>query len=437
MAVVADEKLNELDERMELRKYTYRTELAAVIEGEDEPVVLSDFVTSTELYYDLEGSVFPFFAVRMMLPRAQHLTLQGADEKTVYLLSLVRFDPEDEESPHNEKIYDSIVMKAVDPERASLDPSSEGDPESGREVADNIPQHKMTLYLFKRDHLFFNKLLNPMVLNTCSLPDAVSHLIGKNFRSSDMRFHVGPMDNRRTYEQIIVPPYNFIDSLRYLQKVYGMFNNGLQVFFDFLDAYVMDPFRPVERKDPSYVPTTTVELYSKLEVQRATVGFVDGTFLDEESDSFIVRTSRKPRVEKPQDTSKELVGERVHVGSSSQTENVEGNCMDMTFGSAQNDPRRPKESFYWNPYSTPLVESGFKATASQEFHRLTMALPEADLEAFLINRTYRVEDKNDAFDLDLKGEYKLSRMRAVVPQAGAGSSPATAEVTLKRVIHRE
>jgi hypothetical protein len=213
----------------------------------------------------------------------------------------------------------------------------------------------------------------------------------------------------------------------------------LQIFIDFNNFYIVDSLKVIESDVENDYPKAVIELYSELEKERVNYSSTNMMYRDTENQVYLIRTTNKPQMVSPSTSKKELIGERVTILSNASDGSTNKNCLDMTFTKESNDPRRPKETFYWNNFSSPMVESSFKAAHSKSFDAICLIFNNADIEAFSTNRRYFIVDKTDGFSQDIEGEYKLAELNIIseMSSGNAGKALATVRAVFTRIINTE
>jgi hypothetical protein len=356
------------------------------------------------------------------------------------MVKINKYDPEDGEIVKQRvNLYDGVSLVAVDMPKEFVEPRDLDTTEKdSKNIAEKLPQYPLNLFLFKKDHLFFNKKLNSMVLSETTLQNAVLYLIQKNFTNTNMKFYVGTMDNTKQYKQIIIPPLSFFEAVRYLQKTYGLYNNGLAIFFDFKCGYIMDQTKFVDDpKDPKVTATKVIiELHTIKNAPISSYSSSNLTYYDEENNVYIVRCSNPPKITRPANSFNEMYGEAVKIGSTNSSEKRVLNCVDMTFGLAsKNDDRRTKDSVLINPYSNRMLESEYAATLALNKMTIELNFHGGDLEVFTLNRQYEIIDKTGGqYGKDINGIFKIIDARILINQVpGDGKASAAIVATFKKI----
>jgi hypothetical protein len=387
--------------------YCYEPELKAIVEGEDKPIDISYSLKGLQIHNNYSEQTFPFVVTKAILSKEHRKLVQDNADNILFSLNLKKFNQDDEEVEWNKNYFENVLFKPVDPEKTEI-PLIDQEIKDIEDISGNNPEYPITLYLFKKEHLMVNKKLTTKVYVETTMHDVLLKLVEENFQSDDMKFHIGKVDNNKKYEQIIIPPLTFAKSIKHLQKCYGIFNGGAQVFCDFKDGWIIDPQKVIEGKDPEEsVVNASLELYHDFNEKNKGPGLLNCSGLDKENNKYLIKTSNLARLQSPKTALKEVIGEAVKFISNTIKANSEINCVDMTFDTNTNDKKAPKEAIYWNPFSHAMAESEFKVNISNTFNKMLLTLTDLDLESLSINRLFEVNNKKDEEDpLELNGSWK-------------------------------
>jgi hypothetical protein len=416
-------------------------------------VDLSDYLNYIEIVCDYANCTFPFISVMITVPKRYLLAIQSDLDTILFIITVQKMDGEDMSIQTEEKVtyIKNMICKPFNLRKQVVEP-----PENPKELTnksfsedltnasvthrneeelnESSPQYEMFFQLFKLEHLLFNKILNPTVYSYWTVGAVVADLIKNNCPSADMKFLIQPSNNETVYEQIILPPYNLINSLQYLQNEYGVFKNGIQVFFDFKYGFIMDPTATVPGS--SNTRKTIIELYSERgNEDNGSASGVDGKNMMHYAktlDAYLIRTTQTPTINTNTIIEKELSGE-VCKFSGTSDDSWRTVCRELTFNTANNG-KRTKENAYWNTNNNEYAEYNYLFEKSKKFGDITMAFPYAILSALDINKEVEIVD-NTIFGscTDIQGKYKIERVRFFI-KGGIDPNPAVANVDLHKLI---
>lgn len=70
--------------------------------------------------------------------------------------------------------------------------------------------------------------------------------------------HIDPLDNQEKYHQVLIPGMNFVDAMAYIERYYGIYKKGTQVFMDVDGSYIssIDTSMVTSTINPVYVSSS-------------------------------------------------------------------------------------------------------------------------------------------------------------------------------------
>lgn len=98
--------------------------------------------------------------------------------------------------------------------------------------ADNIVE----FFLFKEFITNLRSTIN-VLLKDCDMTTAIAYLLNK---ANVKNVLMSPLDNKETYEQLLLPPQSIDKQLQYLNNNYGFHKNGTVIYFGLLYSYILD-----------------------------------------------------------------------------------------------------------------------------------------------------------------------------------------------------
>jgi len=420
--------------KIETEIYSYETEIKAIIEGEKEPIDIKYSFRGMQLHNNYSEQTFPFIILKLVLTKDHRKKIQDNADTVLFTINIKKFNHLEEEVEWHKEYFDNVLFKPIDPEKVEI-PLMKKDFIEEENLSGNPPNYPMTLYLFKKEHLLVNKKLTTKVYSETTIQDVLLKLVELNFQSDDMTFHIGKVDNTKKYEQIIIPPLTFAQSIKYLQKNYGIFNGGVQVFCDFKDGWIMDPQKTIEGSDPKEsVVNAALEIYDPFNEENRGPFQLNSSILDEENNKYLIKIAVPITLKSPKTALKEVTGEAVKFLSNTVKANSEVNCIDMTFGTPTNDSKAPKEAVYWNPFSHAIAESEYKVAVSNSFNRMEIPIPDGDLEIFGINRMFEVNNKKDEEDKnEINGPWKCDSVIHTLVPVGIGKAIINSDTKFRQI----
>ena len=425
------------NKELELRNYQYTLDTKmAIPDDKESPYRLNEFMKSVTIFRRYEEHVYPIFQFSMLLPYRLFKLLTKNPDKVLFTLSIKKFILHaDDEKPFRVPIYENVVLKAIDPPTPRI---VQNENEGKNQIEANVGHYPVSLFLFKKEHLSVNKKLCDNTYNNVSVADVSLDLLNKNAPKDDSKLYIGKTeDGGKKYETVTIPPVNYADATKYIQKNYGLYSNGIQTWFDIKNGYIMNKNAAIDGPDPKKTVTRCdLEVYPIRDKVRQGTELREGSWYNEKDNLYLARTKQNFHVDNNNNSQNELLGENIKFLSNNQNNKGVQNCLNIA-GKNGNDPEKDKESIYWNPSSNPMLETEMVSDKIRNQNPLTMVFKDFDIELFSINRIYNVKDLDTEQSTDVSGKYKLANEETLfTPDSGAndkGMCRCTVATVFKKV----
>lgn len=211
-------------------KYYYIVDVRLVDYTNNNIININDYFVGLRITYNYSKHVFPILEIQLSLDGYLYNIIKKNDVKIKLNILKKVLDSNDNltSTVEKENFLLNELFTIID--RNKLEYLSE----NMNDI--DIPTLDVKLTLFSDKHLRLNKLMfNGNYLN-CRPLDVMSLI--NNINQSNIL--IERPDNQRKYEQIIIPPMNCFSMIDYLQKYYTVYRDGIRVFFDFNDYYIIN-----------------------------------------------------------------------------------------------------------------------------------------------------------------------------------------------------
>jgi hypothetical protein len=204
---------------------------------------VSTFITDINIRKDFIGSSFPLVVVNMMTTDEYRNIMRDNDISLKIKVSKY-IDVNDENTQDtsdiviDEVVLDTLIRSYKKPfTTGNIRTEDEDEAENNsRDTTKLIPYQIVGIpeNLVRKNSIVINE-----VYANAKMDDIVANILSK---VDSGRIFMDPSDNLEREESLIIPPMNVIPAMRYLQEVYGIYNAGLSVFFDFDSSYVIKTY---------------------------------------------------------------------------------------------------------------------------------------------------------------------------------------------------
>lgn len=263
-----------------------------------------------------------------------------------------------------------------------------------RKDQNNIP---LNLYLFNEEHLRkYRKLLNTVLIDTNM--NTVLYYVLNYFQMKNVL--LSKPDNTTTYEQIIVPPYNFLATIDYLQKVYGIYNTGYVIFQDYDVLYLIskkaecNAYRPNEYKRIHF---------NVVDVSSPDAVLSYGYSENKDSGTCIINVPTAISMKNKSINEKDKkFNEMIIVNSKN------GNITTKDINlKGYGDYKTPK--IFHNNYSNPYIENSIKNEMEEGNNVFAFTIEDIDMSLLSVNKEYLINFENMAINTAYGGKCRLAR----------------------------
>jgi hypothetical protein len=367
-----------------MANYSYIIESRVLIDGDEEPVLLDGMIRSIEISKDYDRNVFPLLRLSLLLDFETYYRLQ-TEESVRFSVTIKKYLREDIETRNLSKFTYYMKDKVFVPIDRDKTPISK--PDSLTDQSDGLPSLTASFMLMAKEDLDNNKRMVNGVLRDTDIEGAILYLASGFSRKPVL---LERPNNQKIYDQIIFPPNNVIRSLKYLDTVYGIYNGGLRVFFDF-DAYHI-----INKYDNANLPALEgrkkrmhIKIVDSSSVSADELMYETGdTTVADESDQYYTATAHiaDARFVNYEDSKKEFVGTKNIIVSQGE-ESLNKN----SYGDSESKTR-----VYYSRYSNPFKEKEMMEGGIMGFF-LVCTLDAIDIDAITPNNEFMVDLANSNY----------------------------------------
>jgi hypothetical protein len=393
----------------DLAKHRFDIGLYAIFKGEKQPIAIHDSINDMTVYNFYEENVFPVVQLELLLDWDMYTRIQMNADTVKLKLELKKTQMIDG-NIEDENFYDSYVPNAIlkpfDISRSPVDKpvTSEDAPEASNNFY-------LKLDCFLEEHLNINKNLTSTVLKGTSIKNAILFFLNQGKVTKPVL--MDDPENTQIYEQLLIPPLNVTNGLKYLNEVYGVYGSGMRVFFDMTTYYILSrDFKNHKAKTSvGEWGTVLIELVDSSDMS------VDGSGIlrDTKNKTYYMKLANSSQYIVADTSLREISGESVKFLSWTTSNINVSRLQNTSIGStAQKEigvlnATKPKQRIMWNKYSNPLAESEYKANMSRTMSRLRIPFSEIDLSVFTMNKRYEINFTNMQYK-HLAGTYQMSSL---------------------------
>lgn len=212
-----------------------------LIPNEDTISVPNGQIVDMFIDKDYDINTYPIIHIGLNLTPANIYTI--LDNKTTARFKLridkYAYNKNDENYKYRETSFDSIFGIYIDDNNAQLDKELYRQTKNVQGNSSDITD-MYTVYdffLFKDSDLDNGKKIVNAVLSNTNVANALTYAISTSGMSKVL---MGLPNNVKIYPELFIPPMSLIKAINYINDVYGIYNQGMLLFFDTPRMYLIN-----------------------------------------------------------------------------------------------------------------------------------------------------------------------------------------------------
>jgi hypothetical protein len=204
---------------------------------------VSRYVTDINVRKDYSQSSFPLVVVNFMITE-QYRDLIQNNEVSIRL-RVSKFTDIDGESQEGDSsvvvddvVFDTIVRSYSKPFSSTMSRKEE-DSEAGGNQSDTIQMIPYQVVGIPEELIQKNASVVNEVYEDAKMDEILVNILSSVEKGG---IFIDPSDNVDRQRSLVIPPMNVVPAIKYLQEVYGIYDAGLSLFFDFDGTYLTKLF---------------------------------------------------------------------------------------------------------------------------------------------------------------------------------------------------
>lgn len=400
--------------RIEMRSYT--ADIKIIVDGKYYDVDKTYGFNFLSAEYSYSEDFFPFLHLSITLTRDQYRLLIDNKEKVKFKIELRSFIPDVDYRESDVRVHiDDIFQPLMDElDNFPYDPVKEA---TDWDVINPMSrfEYEVNLYLLKTEILDTNKTIINFVAKNCKVKDVLGYILKLANVNSAL---ISPIQNRNIYKQILIPPLNFYNSLKHLSDVYGLYDKGMHIFYDFNSLYILrNDFTniPIVKNDYDnvYINVTSIN--------NSTSNMVHvGSYKDKDKKCYMVNIPNALSINSASLTVKEELGNKLRIFDRESIDNsVEYKDGKFIFNKSYNDinidiegyQSSDKYQYLYNNSSNRNLNEEIKKNTEDVKTSISFDINNTDIEIFKPNKKFIFVFEDTDFNNKYKGVYFISDMK--------------------------
>lgn len=233
--VIANSKYDFFDSTInEPNSYFNNIKIVALAGGLE--VDLDPYLTSIAIYRMYEKFVYPVVNIKLSLPykiqkffNIYYKTIKF--RFSMWQLQIENLNNKNQVTSFPEEIYKDIILEPNDFDRTKFKNESEPS-QNGFTDNNRVP---LEIDLLRSDHIILSKTPIHGILHNVNYTDLLMYLL----KDCPTNIVMNKPHRNDTEPQIILPTLNTPSTIKYIQEQFGIYKNGLRLFFDLDRAYCL------------------------------------------------------------------------------------------------------------------------------------------------------------------------------------------------------
>lgn len=226
-----------------IKQYVYNCQMTALF-SDNTIENISDYLTHFAIEIDPSTRVFPLFNIKFQMKPDLILKVQK-DSNIKFNLKIIKTDI------NNGITYENCLNTNLVPILNDITPLNLSDTLLKNDSEKEYQSEYFEMKLIPIECINSNK----KIVSGVYIDTTIMNVIMLLSQKLDYKIFISPFDNYKVYKQIILIPNNIFVNLRYLNEVYGFYNNGLNTFygFDIFRIYAKNYYNIKEGSNTIYI----------------------------------------------------------------------------------------------------------------------------------------------------------------------------------------
>jgi|GEM_PF-2669332 len=361
-------------------RYAYKADLKLVF-SDSTFADISENIVNIVIKNHYERYVFPVIFVRLYL-NVENFTKIQNDNGVKLNLNMRKYREDDVSNNDLMKtvIYtDYINNLNLVPIKKNITPISVDDKLYNNT---NNPQSNfyMDLILMTEDSLNINKMVFNGIYRNCSVVELMALMV--KYLNKDVL--IERPDNASMIDQAILIPDNFINNIRYINDVYGIYKSGLRMFFGFDQYYILSGL--INAKTPRSLKDDVDSIVLNIQFSEVDVRnrFYNHGSFEDGNKRIITTTEKNVFIGDDQILKNELTGTNNYFMSQSEGFSLNHTKLDSDIN---------KTKVFKNKYSNPYKEEEYRLS-NKNYVSAVYSFSDIDIDLLGCNKLFNFNFMN-------------------------------------------
>lgn len=250
-------------------------------------------------------------------------------------------------------------------------------------------------FLFKESYVNNIRKTVNKIATGCTLTTAITWM----FYTSGMKnLLLSPLENKKTYSTIVIPPMHVFNALRFLDVQYGFYAQGSMIYFDVYRAYILNYKGGCTAWEPHEWRNSTIYVLDRANKDNRTACWIRRM---DDCNHYTIIQDEHVRV-----TNSSIV-DNVITGSGANVINSSGSSTIITNPLAKTQNGVHLNTFS-NDTSNSFIGTTYAAQKGAVGTVITVGMSDFNIDAILPNKNFSFIFEDSKSNQKYKGQYRIS-----------------------------
>lgn len=384
--------------------YRYIVKTCAILIPKKDPIQLDNpNILGFFIEKDFDNNYFPIFGIQLNLTFNQYYSIIENKENLKIKIRLEKvICDETSTSKFTEVEFDDIFTAFISDDTSFLDKENYEKAMKTLGSAENRGSYEF--YLFKDSDITASKKVFNRVISKANLATCITYLLSK---SGSKNLLMTQLDNNNLYTDIILPPLSIIQSINYLEKCYGFYENGTIFFYDFDVIYFINRKSDCTAYRNGEYKNVIINIFKATNPNAKT----PGTYKDTKTKTYILHVG-KDNISMRTDSliNDQITGTNVTIID---TKNNTSSTVKPDVRTKNSNTSYISDNFN-NKYIPKMIEN----SKYENDHIVNIAFNDIDIGCLTPNKKFNLTFEDKEFHNNHSGYYRLSKYISVFSKQG-------------------
>ena len=191
---------------------------------------------------NFDDDIFPIVLIDLLIPRSVYYKIIKNDDPKI-ILTVNKFVKQYDGITHKETVIQQKFTPIVTDDSNDINADvyknlKASDDKKDDDITASDMNRAYQFILVLDDDIKKSKNTANIILSNVNVASTMMYMLSKSGFGSD-NILMSPVDNTSTYDELLLLPTPIVDQFNYINNMYGVYKEGMQVFKDFDTFYIL------------------------------------------------------------------------------------------------------------------------------------------------------------------------------------------------------